>query len=367
MCTATCSPSTSPRFGVTDKLVSRSAGLAAAAAADTGARVACAEGITTLAAAPTSTNARPARPHLFWLGPPPASHDGAPIFPLTQVAYPKRSRLLAAGTNLTYSPDVPEPGVPGRRAWRTIIEPFRIHAVEPLRMTTPEQGRAPLAAAGLQPVQPASRGRADRPVDRLGDRRHVAATSGRRSSTATSPTPGPLWFTVPGRGHELFPFRHVIPTHQGRARREDPVHCHRRCRPGRPEQHPFRHDAGQRRVHRRRGGRPRRSPRAASPAPATRSRATWTSTPSTGCLGRAAGDVPVVMRDRHEQLRRRPAGQPRQPRQVRRRLRPVRVAAVPRCLPVRGERLVHPGPRGARLRDATSPTSSARWRPSPTA
>ena len=32
--------------------------------------------------------------------------------------------------------------------FNTIIEPFRIHSVEPLRMTTPEQRKAAIAAAG---------------------------------------------------------------------------------------------------------------------------------------------------------------------------------------------------------------------------
>ena len=32
--------------------------------------------------------------------------------------------------------------------FRTIIEPFRIHAVEPLRMTTAEERRQAVAAAG---------------------------------------------------------------------------------------------------------------------------------------------------------------------------------------------------------------------------
>ena len=34
-------------------------------------------------------------------------------------------------------------------AFRTIIEPFRIHSVEPLRMTTRAERRAALAAAGF--------------------------------------------------------------------------------------------------------------------------------------------------------------------------------------------------------------------------
>ena len=41
----------------------------------------------------------------------------------------------------------------GRMAFETIIEPFRIHSVEPLRMTTVEERQAALRAVGLQPVR----------------------------------------------------------------------------------------------------------------------------------------------------------------------------------------------------------------------
>ena len=34
------------------------------------------------------------------------------------------------------------------RTFHTIIEPFRIHAVEPLRMTTPEERAEAIRAAG---------------------------------------------------------------------------------------------------------------------------------------------------------------------------------------------------------------------------
>ena len=73
-------------------------------------------------------------------------------------------------------------------AFRTIIEPFRIHSVEPLRMTTEEQRREALEARGLQPVRPARGRRADRPAHRLRARARCRATSGRRSSTATRAT-----------------------------------------------------------------------------------------------------------------------------------------------------------------------------------
>ena len=69
---------------------------------------------------------------------------------------------------------------------------------------------------------------------------------------------------------------------------------------------------------------------------------------STSAARRRAGRV----RDHHEQLRRRPAGLAGEPARRPRALRPPRRAAVPRRLPLRRERLVHPraraGPGGAR-------------------
>ena len=40
--------------------------------------------------------------------------------------------------------------------YRTIIEPFRIHSVQPIRMTTKQDRITRLVTAELQPVQPST-------------------------------------------------------------------------------------------------------------------------------------------------------------------------------------------------------------------
>ena len=101
--------------------------------------------------------------------------------------------------------------------WRTIIEPFRIHSVEPIRLTTVEERDAALAAAGYNLFNLHA---ADVLIDLLTDsgtgamsRDQWAAVQHGDESYAGSPS----WFVFLEAVRELFPFRHVIPTHQGRA------------------------------------------------------------------------------------------------------------------------------------------------------
>jgi tryptophanase len=99
----------------------------------------------------------------------------------------------------------------------TIIEPFRIHSVEPLRMTTEDERERALAAAHHNLFALRSE---DVLVDLLTDsgtgamsRDQWAAIQRGDESYAGSPS----WFRFLESVQELFPFRHVIPTHQGRA------------------------------------------------------------------------------------------------------------------------------------------------------
>lgn len=101
--------------------------------------------------------------------------------------------------------------------FRTIIEPFRIHAVEPISMTTREVRAAAIAEAGYNLFGlPAE----DVIIDLLTDsgtgamsRDQWAAIQHGDESYAGSPS-----FTAFREAvQDLFHFKHVIPTHQGRA------------------------------------------------------------------------------------------------------------------------------------------------------
>jgi tryptophanase len=101
--------------------------------------------------------------------------------------------------------------------FRTIIEPFRIHSVEPLHITTEEQRRAAIREAGFNLFGLHA---TDVLIDLLTDsgtgamsRDQWAAIQHGDESYAGSPS----WFIFLESVRELFPFRHVIPTHQGRA------------------------------------------------------------------------------------------------------------------------------------------------------
>jgi tryptophanase len=102
-------------------------------------------------------------------------------------------------------------------AFRTIIEPFRIHSVEPLHMTTPDERHEAVARAGYNLFKVKAQ---DVLIDLLTDsgtgamsRDQWAAMQHGDESYAGSPS----YYVFRDAVRELFPFEHVIPTHQGRA------------------------------------------------------------------------------------------------------------------------------------------------------
>src|SRR5256885_14993753 len=101
--------------------------------------------------------------------------------------------------------------------FKTIIEPFRIHSVEPLRLTTEDERREKVRDAGYNLFNLRAE---DVLIDYLTDsgtgamsRDQWAAIQHGDESYAGSPS----WFRFLAAVQELFPFKHVIPTHQGRA------------------------------------------------------------------------------------------------------------------------------------------------------
>jgi tryptophanase len=102
-------------------------------------------------------------------------------------------------------------------AFRTIIEPFRIHSVEPLRLTSEKERREAVRAVDFNLFKLAA---SDVLIDFLTDsgtgamsRDQWAAIQHGDESYAGSPS----WYRFLAAVQDLFPFAHVIPTHQGRA------------------------------------------------------------------------------------------------------------------------------------------------------
>jgi tryptophanase len=101
--------------------------------------------------------------------------------------------------------------------FRTIIEPFRIHSIEPLRFLSAEERALRIREAGYNLFNLHAD---DVLIDLLTDsgtgamsRDQWAAIQHGDESYAGSPS----WYVFLDAVRELFPFPHVIPTHQGRA------------------------------------------------------------------------------------------------------------------------------------------------------
>ncbi|MEA2364558.1 MAG: tryptophanase, partial [Thermoleophilaceae bacterium] len=101
--------------------------------------------------------------------------------------------------------------------FRTIIEPFRIHSVEPVAMTTLEEREAELAAAGYNLFDvPGPRVLVDLLTDSGTGAMSSEQWAGLQRGDETY-AGSASWVRFRDAVRELFPFEHVIPTHQGRA------------------------------------------------------------------------------------------------------------------------------------------------------
>ena len=102
-------------------------------------------------------------------------------------------------------------------SFRTIIEPFRIHSVEPMRLLDRAEREERLAQARYNLFALAAD---DVLIDLLSDSGTGAMSSEQwaaiqRGNEAYAGAPS--WFRFEAAVKDLFPFRHVLPTHQGRA------------------------------------------------------------------------------------------------------------------------------------------------------
>jgi tryptophanase len=100
---------------------------------------------------------------------------------------------------------------------RVIIEPFRIKAVEPIRMTTREERTVMIAAADYNLFALKSD---DVLIDLLTDSGTSAMSAAQQAALLSgdeSYAGSPSFFRFEAAVKDLMPFKHVLPTHQGRA------------------------------------------------------------------------------------------------------------------------------------------------------
>ncbi|MGZ6213710.1 MAG: tryptophanase [Candidatus Limnocylindria bacterium] len=101
--------------------------------------------------------------------------------------------------------------------WKTIIEPFRIKSVEPIRMTSVAEREEHLREAGYNLFNLHA---ADVVIDLLTDSGTGAMSAEQWAGIQRgdeSYAGSPSWFRFLESVQALFPYKHVIPTHQGRA------------------------------------------------------------------------------------------------------------------------------------------------------
>jgi tryptophanase len=111
----------------------------------------------------------------------------------------------------------PAPMLRSVEQWKTIIEPFRIKSVEPIRMTSVAEREEHLREAGYNLFNLHA---ADVIIDLLTDSGTGAMSAEQWAGIQRgdeSYAGSPSWFRFLESVRALFPYKHVIPTHQGRA------------------------------------------------------------------------------------------------------------------------------------------------------
>ena len=212
--------------------------------------------------------------------------------------------------------------------FRTIIEPFRIHSVEPMRLTTGAERAAALAAAGYNLFELRA---ADVLIDLLTDSGTGAMSAEQwagiqRGNEAYAGASSFYRFRDAVTG--LFPFRHVLPAHQGRA--AEKILFTVTGGPGQIVPNNTHFDTTRANIEFT-GAQAVDLPIPEGLRPSTRHpfKGNMDTVALEKLLTEQAGAVPAGHADHHQQLGRRPAGEPGQHPRGPRGVRPLRQAAVP--------------------------------------